>query len=326
MTFYNTSHPQDPFQAFKNLSALQILVTWGCNARCIMCDIWKDDRVDMNPAIIDKIKTMVGPLKYVSITGGEVTQHRNRKEIVGKILSLGAEQTLMITNAFLVDRVVDLAETYPTLDICISYDGIRTHSVTRGVKTADAKVRECMERLSKLERSGKHFISYTAMKENQDQLWETYEFAKTLGFSLYFRSVESNQLYGKYEYRLEGTALEDVKRLRDEVFKDDPIQYDYLTGFIDGTTDMECTASKRFAYVMPNGEIKPCLTITDTIGTIDTGLTTQIENCSKGCWMDCYAYDNLSHAMILKGIVPPDSSLYESGAYKDKIANAKSSS
>ena len=117
---------------------LTYTVTFGCNARCIMCDSWKlTSRDDLSLDEVERIFTQLPVMDGVRLTGGEPFARRDMVEIAN--LAERHLQPLFLhvtTNGFLTDRIVDFCERRSRrtpLDLLISIDGVGDkHNTIRG--------------------------------------------------------------------------------------------------------------------------------------------------------------------------------------------------
>jgi len=132
---------------------LTYTVTFGCNARCIMCDSWKmptagDLTLDEIARIFDQLPAM----DAVRLTGGEPFVRKDFADIVRladeKLSPLMMHVT---TNGFLTDRIVKFCEQRSKrtpLDVLVSIDGIDDkHNHIRGNSTA---YNSCIETIAAL--------------------------------------------------------------------------------------------------------------------------------------------------------------------------------
>jgi len=117
---------------------LTYTVTFGCNARCIMCDSWKMPNKD--DLTLDEIARIFGQLPRmdaVRLTGGEPFARRDMVEIAKLVDEKLRPLSLHVTtNGFLTERIVEFCEQRPkrtTLDLLVSIDGVgEKHNTIRG--------------------------------------------------------------------------------------------------------------------------------------------------------------------------------------------------
>ena len=62
----------------KNCEIITFVTTYRCNAKCVMCDIWKTKQkfIDFNNHIVDVLlasQNVCENLQTLSLTGGEIT-------------------------------------------------------------------------------------------------------------------------------------------------------------------------------------------------------------------------------------------------------------
>lgn len=117
---------------------LTYTVTFGCNAKCIMCDSWKmpspnDLRLDEIEGIFRQLPAM----DAVRLTGGEPFVRRDLVEIAEAARRHLRPLVLHVTtNGFLTDRVVEFCEKRNRrlpLHLLVSVDGVgEKHNAIRG--------------------------------------------------------------------------------------------------------------------------------------------------------------------------------------------------
>jgi MoaA/NifB/PqqE/SkfB family radical SAM enzyme len=113
-------------------------VTFGCNARCIMCDSWKlPTDEDLSLAEIEQIYQQLPRMDAVRLTGGEPLIRRDLVEIAQLAVRYLRPLFLHVTtNGFLTKRIVEFCEQRPRstpLDLLVSIDGLADkHNTIRG--------------------------------------------------------------------------------------------------------------------------------------------------------------------------------------------------
>jgi MoaA/NifB/PqqE/SkfB family radical SAM enzyme len=133
---------------------LTYVVTFTCNARCIMCDSWrKTSDSDLDLAEIDRIFRQLPRMDAVRLTGGEPFVRRDLLEIAhlaqDKLHPLFLHVT---TNGFLPDRIIDFCERRKTavpLKLLVSVDGVgEKHNAIRGQDYAWTRVMQTVTALA----------------------------------------------------------------------------------------------------------------------------------------------------------------------------------
>lgn len=121
---------------------LTYIVTFNCNARCVMCDSWKKPSPeDLKLEEIDRIFRQLPRMDFVRLTGGEPFARVDLPEIARLVERHLEPLCLHITsNGFLTDRIVRYCETRDKatpLRLLISIDGMADkHNAVRGRETA----------------------------------------------------------------------------------------------------------------------------------------------------------------------------------------------
>ena len=111
-----------------------IIITYRCNAKCQMCNTWKNPSKkseEVTPEIIDKIE---GRYKRLNITGGEPMLRDDILEIV-EVLDKKTDRLEISTNGYFTDRIIKVAERFPNITIRVSVEGLPARNDRlRGIK------------------------------------------------------------------------------------------------------------------------------------------------------------------------------------------------
>lgn len=117
-------------------------VTFGCNARCVMCDSWQlPTNGDLTLEEIERIYRQLPQMDAVRLTGGEPFVRQDMPQIYGLVLRhLKPIFTHISSNGFLTQRIVQFCETRDKtapLELAISIDGVDDyHNHIRGSQLA----------------------------------------------------------------------------------------------------------------------------------------------------------------------------------------------
>jgi len=176
---------------------INLAVTYACNARCVMCNVWKIYREspnlfqhEMKLEHFDKLFSEVGDhLLWLHITGGEPFLRRDLVDIV-KIAAEKCRNLVVVdtsTNGLLPDLIVPtvkqiadlLQERGVVFGIGVSIDGPpEIHNYMRGVEDAWDRAVETLKSLKELEKSYSKLsvhVNYTITSYNAGRLAETYD-------------------------------------------------------------------------------------------------------------------------------------------------------
>ncbi|MCB9762958.1 MAG: radical SAM protein [Alphaproteobacteria bacterium] len=132
---------------------LTCIVTFTCNARCVMCDSWrKESADDLDVDEYADIFAQLPPMDAVRLTGGEPFVRRDLPRIARLVQERLRPFVLHVTtNGFLTRRIVQFCEqrdkTTP-LQLLISVDGFgERHNEIRGQDTAWRRTTETLAAL-----------------------------------------------------------------------------------------------------------------------------------------------------------------------------------
>ena len=164
---------------FKRLSfpfKCSLAVTYRCNARCRMCNIWrKGDAVDeLGVEQIDTFFRYARNFSWVGLTGGEPFLRGDIVDIADCITRHSKRLTALhfATNGSMTDRVVSVAEHIVAnnrnlkLVLTISIDGPpQLHDAIRGTEGLWRRATETFSQLKKI-RGVKPQVGYTVSNHN----------------------------------------------------------------------------------------------------------------------------------------------------------------
>lgn len=176
-----------------------IAVTYSCNSRCRMCNIWQ---MKSPPQLenVDVFNNLPASLTSINITGGEPFLYPQLEEAVRIISQRCPKASLIISsNGFATNRITDVAKKLiqikPDIGIALSLDGIgKKHEEVRGIPGAYEKVAETLQNL-KLIGVENLKISFTIGDYNYQELPKVYALAQKKGLEFSLAVVHSSEKY-----------------------------------------------------------------------------------------------------------------------------------
>ncbi len=298
-----------------------IAVTYRCDSRCNMCNIWQLPSVgEMG---VDVFGRLPSTLRDVNITGGEPFLRDDIVDIIEAVYDTCKGPRIVIsTNGFQKRRISHAAPKLMKIGrnvgIAVSVDGIGDmHDGIRGVEHGFDRVLETLKMLSKL-RYRNVRIAFTAQRDNVKHLGAVYDLSRQFGFQFttsvaqnsdFYFSTTANQRVEPLE--LEG-ELEHV--MRKELISANPkrwLRAYFYTGVLKynlkGERALECRAGRDSFYMDPQGNIYPCLTLDRKMGNlveksfdeiwkseIADDVRGAVDRCGKPCWMICTARTSMA--------------------------------
>lgn len=202
-----------------------VAITYKCNARCTMCDIWKirDHKNDIN---LDMFKKLPKSLKYINISGGEPFLRRDIVDICETVSNQCPDAKLIISsNGFATPMIVsEMKKIHKKLGkkvgIAFSIDGMQEmHDKIRRIPNGFNKI---INTVKKLKAEGIHDIrlAFTISGENIVDLNNVYNLSKELGVDFTISYAQSSDVYfGGITNEFEVDPQEFKKQINDLIKK-----------------------------------------------------------------------------------------------------------
>jgi radical SAM protein with 4Fe4S-binding SPASM domain len=292
-----------------------IALTYRCDARCEMCNIWQLKPQEF--LAIDDYAKVPSTLKDINISGGEAFMRKDVVDIVKVVHQKCDDPRIVVsTNGFRTEQIVgameELRRTIPDIGVGVSLDGIgETHNRIRGIKDAYERATATLRQLG--ERGFTNVrIGFTAMNENVHEMKQVYDLACGMGFQFTTavaqnseidfstqvnRDVTDANLYDALGYVMKKELLSyHPKRWMRAYFESGTLTFNR-----DKKRMLKCRAGIEFFYLAPEGVVYPCLTIPSPMGDLKEHsfeevweseqadrVRTEIDGCEE-CWMICTA-------------------------------------
>lgn len=315
-TVYEPIHQEEiPPMRYKPIDVV-LAVTYRCNARCIMCNIWKHpSENDLTP---DEYRFLPSSLRYVNLSGGEPFLRDDLNEIVAVVKERAPRcQIVISSNGFLPDKIetamAGILKIDPGIGIAISIDGMgETHDNVRGIPGGFDRCMDTVNRLKKLGMTNIR-LAFTVVEENVDDLSLVYELTQKMGVqftmavaqnsSHYFRTEEDHSVRAERFRASIGPIIASLLRSGNpknwlRAFFTHGL-YRYSAG---AGRPFVCGAGHDFFFCAPNGDIYPCNILENVLGNVreksfeevwesDVAgkIRRKVRSCGLKCWMVCTA-------------------------------------
>ncbi len=290
---------QVPFGALEDeLRELHLELTYACNLRCRMCDIWgryaKDRglyRREMTvPQILEHIagSKLLSNVRLVIVSGGEPFLKPGISDLVSGVLDSLKANVGILSNLY--NHNVTMARlgeirTRAGLDriwIGTSLDGLeKAHNDTRGAKDAFERFNETVGMLRNAFPRLPVTVNYTLTSDNYRDIYETYRFCVSRNLSM---SVQFPVSWADAEsFTFDASALQEIERQLLLIIEDEVKEHEagrmsehtllaktfYLSGLIDYQRNprrvfAKCVAGRRFAAFSPEGKVYFCPILKNT--------------------------------------------------------------
>jgi len=198
---------------------IQLPITYNCNSKCVMCNIWRMDH--SNEASVGEFSGFMKDevfkkVEAVGINGGEPSLVKNLPDYADEILKLPSLKGLnIISHGFGTKPLIrSLEKIYQSckekgvsFHVAISLDGVGDiHNIVRGRKKLFEKTEATIDEI--IENQSKYCDSYdigcTVVAQNVDYLIELDTYAKSKNYNIKYRlgidnkRIESDKLRDQY--------------------------------------------------------------------------------------------------------------------------------
>lgn len=177
---------------------LVLAVTYNCNSRCRMCNIWKSEPLPI--LALAEYKKLPGSFKDINISGGEPFLRPDLADLVEILVKKNPQARIIISsNGFATDlikkKMTAILKIKPDIGIGISVDGIGdVHDQVRGIPGGYQKVLATIKELQKMGVKNLR-LAYTAGDYNIDELAKVYALAKDLGVEFTLAAIHNADNY-----------------------------------------------------------------------------------------------------------------------------------
>jgi len=282
------------------LKNLTLALTYKCNSRCKICDIWKVNKKDL--LSFGKIKEIlsseaVKTVRNVFLTGGEPFMRNDLIDIVNLIKQTLPESFMLIsTNGLCRDEIMEfLRNCEHDATLSFSVDGIRNHDLQRGVVGAFKRTTETIRLVREQFPVQDIVFKFTITPLNYDEILDVYNLSKKYNARFHVKPVENLRNYLnlktdlKYTKFSAGQILEierQISIIRWDFLRQknlhDAAFIENIPGFLRDrkSVGVECDAAENSITVMQDGDVYSCILL-PKIGNVLKGPIDEIWKSEK---------------------------------------------
>lgn len=279
------------------------IVTWRCNLRCFMCDVWKKkDHDDMSVDEIRRVFEQIPHLDSLRITGGEPFLRRDLTEITRAIIETNNPTVIHVTTAgVMTERIVEYVKAVGSkrLHLKFSIDAVGArHDEIRGYRGLYDKAMRTLRAVVALRDQYGFYIgvNQTITDRNWDHIEPLREEMAKLGVSVHYAIATDHYTL----YRLNTDKEKDIPDMKSVSMSDfTPEQLQYIFEQLDtrdGIRDIpewlvqryylrglknrllhntespkpRCIELHNHMRLMPNGDVVTCVYYPTVIGNLRT--------------------------------------------------------
>lgn len=173
-------------------------VTYWCNSRCIMCDIWK--MKPKNEWLPEDLRVLPSTFRDINISGGEPFLRADLVEIIRVVKEQCPKARIVISsNGFLPDlieqRMKEILTIDPEIGVGISIDGFgEMHEKVRRIPHAFEKSMATLHKLKNLGMTNLR-IGFTIVDENVHDVMKMYRVAQEISVDFTLAYAQSSENY-----------------------------------------------------------------------------------------------------------------------------------
>jgi radical SAM protein with 4Fe4S-binding SPASM domain len=294
-----------------------VAVTYECDARCVMCNIWKNPPSEVvPPEVFGKLPPS---LKTINLSGGEPFLREDLPEIVHQVKSAcPSSQIIISTNSLNSQRIglmlPEIVKRDPGIGLGISVDGIgKMHDAMRGTKGAFDKAMHTLE-LAKKEGVRNIRLAFTATSRNISHLGDVLELSREKEVEFTCAVAQNSEHYFKTDANQGIDDFDELKKQFDRLISTQlrgfrPKRWArayFARGVYEFATHkhrlLECRAGGDFFFLDPTGAVYSCNVLPAVMGNLAEtdfaalwsspqahAVREKVARCQEGCWMICTA-------------------------------------
>lgn len=205
------------------------IITWRCNLRCYMCDVWKKEKSEeMTTAQVQLALGQLKSIDFLRVTGGEPFLREDLSDIVKIVQKEIQPQIIHITtNGVLTARIVEFVRTVgaPNIHLKLSIDAVgEKHDEIRGKRNTYAKAYETLRELAELRQEYRFYlgVDQTITSRNMDQIDALREVCAKLGVNVHYAIASPHYTLYQEDTHLAGET--GVEALTFDDFSEDQLR------------------------------------------------------------------------------------------------------
>ncbi|MBI5739890.1 MAG: radical SAM protein [Nitrospirae bacterium] len=286
-----------------------VILTYRCNAKCNMCDVWHYPTKAADEITIKDIEKIPSGLRFINITGGEPFIRQDIEEIIEAVRPK-TDRIVISTNGFFTERIIKLCEKYPDLGIRISTEGLQESNDT--IRKIPRGFDRTLRTLLSLRKMGMKDIGFgmTVQDMNCKDLLPLYELSDALGYEFATATLHNSHYFHKLDNRIENkdAVCNEFAKLIAELLKSRSVKkwfrayfnYGLMNYIYGGKRFLKCEMGEESCFLDPSGDILACngMNIKVPMGNLKDESFDEIWNsgqaqrvrdivktCDKQCWM-----------------------------------------
>lgn len=260
-----------------------LAVTYKCNSRCVMCDIWKIKDFEEIP--VAEFKKIPNSLRDINISGGEPFLRLDLPQVIRAVVESAPQARIVISsNGFATDLIVEkmkeILKIKPDIGVAISIDGLgEMHNELRGIPGGFEKAITTVKELKKLGMTNLR-LGFTLLEKNVNQMSKVYDLSRELGVEFAHSFAQSSDIYFGGKQNINNPRRDLLDREYDYLIKEELKSWNikrwlrayFAYGMRNFITKRETVLSnapgRDFFFMDPRGDIYPSVVHNLLLGNI----------------------------------------------------------
>jgi MoaA/NifB/PqqE/SkfB family radical SAM enzyme len=171
-------------------------VTYRCNARCAICDIWRHEADPASELGPEHYRWLPSSLRSINVSGGEPFLRDDIVDVVAVMREACTRARIVIsTNGLTPGRIADAVSRMPEVAVRVSVDAVGPlHDRIRGVEDAFERA---IETVTKLKERGVRDLGLaaTSSEETAGEIAGVKELADEMGVEFVASAVHSSPFF-----------------------------------------------------------------------------------------------------------------------------------
>lgn len=293
-----------------------VIVTYRCNAKCNMCDCFKDPTRPEEEITLEDIKKLPD-MAFTNITGGEPFIRKDIPEIVRELYKK-SERIVISTNGYFTDRIISLCKEFPKVGIRISIEGLQeTNDAIRGIPDGFKRGYETLKTLVDMGHPDVGF-GMTVQDMNSEDLVPLYQISDEMGMEFATATLHNSFYFRKTDNKIDNKekVAQSFEKLINELLKSKSPKKWFRAYFNHGLINyiygkkrlLPCDMSKNAFFIDPFCDVIPCngMVKKAVMGNLrsqtweelwNSDQAKQVRECTRQCDRNCWMIGSVSPAM-----------------------------
>lgn len=293
-----------------------VIVTYRCNARCNMCDCFKDPTRPEEEITLEDIKKLP-EMAFTNITGGEPFIRKDIPEIVRELYKK-SNRIVISTNGYFTDRIIGLCKEFPKVGIRISIEGLqKTNDAIRGIPDGFNRGYETLKTLVEMGHPDVGF-GMTVQDMNCEDLLPLYHIANDMGMEFATATLHNSFYFRKTDNKIDDKkkVAQNFEKLINELLKSNSPKKWFRAYFNHGLINyiygnkrlLPCDMSRNAFFIDPFCDVIPCngMEKKAVMGNLreqsfeelwNSNQAKKVRECTRNCDRNCWMIGSASPAM-----------------------------